>query len=58
MANGADTPERLQACLRPDFPGTVVTNGIVDRGAERWYAYREGYWVSSIFVLNPAEVTP
>ena len=45
LAAGAGTPAELQSCLRVDYPRASVTNGIIDRGFERWYAYRDGYWI-------------
>ena len=43
--DGADTPEELQRRLREHWPDTRVSQGITDRGLERWYAYREGRWI-------------
>lgn len=48
LAEGADTPAGLQRCLRTTYPTASVTNGIIDRGIERWYAYRDGSWIASI----------
>lgn len=48
LAGGADSPARLQLCLRTVYPKTVVRDGIVEHGFERWYAYREGHWLSAL----------
>jgi hypothetical protein len=47
LDDGAQSPAGLQHCLRQDYPDASVADGIVDRGAERWYAYREGVWIDS-----------
>ena len=52
MGAGATTAANLQICLRAHYPSALVTNGIIDRGVERWYAYRDGHWV---IAANPDE---
>jgi hypothetical protein len=47
IADGAGSPDSLQHRLRGEYPKASVTVGIVDRGVERWYAYREGHWIQS-----------
>jgi len=47
MGAGAGTAASLQICLRGHYPSALVTNGIIDRGVERWYAYRDGHWVTA-----------
>ena len=47
MGAGATTAANLQMCLRAQYPSALVTNGIIDRGVERWYAYRDGHWVTA-----------
>ena len=47
MGAGAATAANLQVCLRSEYPRALVTNGIIDRGIERWYAYRDGHWVTA-----------
>lgn len=45
--DGPGTPEELQAALREEWPKSRVVRGIVDSDHERWYAYRDGSWVST-----------
>ena len=45
--DGESTPAALEACLRRSYPLASVNRGIVDRNAERWYAYRDGTWIAS-----------
>jgi hypothetical protein len=47
IANGAESPGSLEHSLRREYPKVSVAAGIVERGVERWYAYREGRWVQS-----------
>ena len=47
LANDGATPQSLQLHLRSEYPRALVVRGIEDRGSERWYAYRDGYWVDS-----------
>lgn len=47
-ARRSATPAELEARLRDLYPGARVVEGIANGfGAVRWYAYREGHWVSS-----------
>lgn len=43
--DGVDTPAELEHRLKNRFTRARVVAGITDRGVERWYAYREGYWI-------------
>jgi hypothetical protein len=47
VSAGAATAGNLQTCLRAEYPSALVTNGIIDRGVERWYAYRDGHWITA-----------
>jgi hypothetical protein len=47
LADGADSAADLQESLRDAYPRAAVADGIMERGMERWYAYREGHWVPS-----------
>jgi hypothetical protein len=42
LESGSDTPARLQAALRRDYPRTRVVEGVSDAVTERWYVYRDG----------------
>jgi hypothetical protein len=47
IADGVESPGSLQHSLRREYPKASVAAGIVERGVERWYAYREGHWIRS-----------
>lgn len=47
LADGAKSPEGLQESLRGEFPEATVRDGIIERGLQRWYAYREGHWIGA-----------
>jgi hypothetical protein len=47
LGQNGHAPETLQSHLREEYPRASVVRGIQDKGAERWYAYREGVWVDS-----------
>ncbi|MEP7379380.1 MAG: hypothetical protein ABI725_07450 [Chloroflexota bacterium] len=41
-----ESPEELEAMLRPDYPQVRVVRGVTDI-VDRWYVYREGRWTRS-----------
>jgi len=48
VAEGAATPEELQAGLRSEFPRTIVRERqLAGEPMRMWYAYRDGHWVDS-----------
>ena len=48
LGRRAATPAELEFRLREQYPGARVVDGIANGfGAVRWYAYRDGRWVSS-----------
>jgi hypothetical protein len=47
LGERAVSPEGLQSGLIRRYPRVSVVRGIQDRGAERWYAYRDGHWIDS-----------
>lgn len=57
LADGVHSPTELQVRLNDGYPEAVVVSGIDDRGSERWYAYREGRWVSSDQYGSPRDAT-
>jgi hypothetical protein len=46
LVNQVDSPEQLEALLRPDYQRARVVRGVTDI-VERWYVYRDGRWVAS-----------
>lgn len=44
--DGADSPHELEHRLRERYAKARVVTGISDGHTERWYVYREGYWVT------------
>ena len=47
LGGDGESPEGLQSVLRRDYPRAAVVRGIEDKGAERWYAYRDGHWIAT-----------
>lgn len=48
LGRRAASPAELESHLREDYPGARVVDGVAAGfGTERWYAYREGHWISS-----------
>lgn len=48
MSSGAREPGELQLALRSVFTAAVVVIGVEQAGGERWYAYRDGRWISTL----------
>ena len=46
LQRGADTPERLEAELREQYPRVRVVLGVLDGTERRWYVYRDGRWTN------------
>jgi len=48
LGRRAATPAELELRLREQYPGARVVDGIASGfGSIRWYAYRDGHWLSS-----------
>jgi hypothetical protein len=43
LADHIESPENLEAQLRPAYPEVRVVRGVTDV-VERWYVYRDGRW--------------
>lgn len=44
--DGAATPWELEQRLRDRYSQALVVDGIDHGETQRWYAYRDGYWVN------------
>lgn len=48
VANGAESPDVLQARLRVTYPRAVARRRVLaGEQVETWYVYREGTWLSA-----------
>ena len=46
LAQHAAWPEDLEDALLADYPKAHVAESVLASGELRWYAYREGCWIS------------